>query len=221
MDFTAFFPHRFNNGPNLRILVVRFSGGLPYRIEEAGNRTPSFLIPTVERLDILEFMEDQPQHIIKRSESKWVLRGIPPPLKHKCENRYRTFLSCAKQALKSSHHQWSRLPLVELQKQPQVKEMYERYFKFNPNPITPESVMTKVRTKLQTKRGTSMPHRSTFSGVHSRDGHSMCCERDPFSLFHQKRQYGSQENICATDKEWQKEDPPWPEVCPCTVYMNP
>ena len=156
MDFTTFF---HSDNKKLRHLVVRFSGDLPYRIEEVGSRTPSFLIPKWKRLDILEFMENHPKNILRRNPTKWVLFGIPPPLIHGSGNRHRTFLSCVKQALKSSQHKWSRLPLVELQKQQQIKELYEHYFKFSPNPITQQSVMAAIHNKLQIKPKASMPHR--------------------------------------------------------------
>ena len=146
MDFTTFFP---SDNKDWTILVVRFSGGLPCRIEEAGNRTPSFLIPSRERLDILEFMEDQPQHVEKRSESKWTVFGIPPPLKYRGENRYRTFLSCMKMALKSCQHEWSRLSLLELQKKPRIKDLYKHHFKNNL--ITHQAVYDYVRSGLRRK----------------------------------------------------------------------
>ena len=157
MDFTTFFP---SNNKNWRILVVRFSDGLPYRIEEVGNRTPSFLIPTEQRWDILEFMEGHPQHIEKRNESKWTVLGIPPPLKHSGESRYRTFLSCVKMALNSCQHEWSRLPLLEMQKQPQIKELYKHHFKNNP--ITQQSVHDYVRVSLRRKPKSRLSNRSSL-----------------------------------------------------------
>ena len=95
-------------------------------------------------------MQDHPQYIVKKEEAKWEVLGVPPPLHHASENKYRTFLSCVKQALKSCQHEWSRLPLIELQKQQQIKELYEHYFKNNP--VTPQSVMAEVG-KLQKSGG--------------------------------------------------------------------
>ena len=127
---------------------MRRSHFLPYRIEEVGNRTPSFLIPKAKRMKVLEFIQDHPQYILRKGDAKWEILGIPPPLKRGRENKHRTFISCMRKALVSSQHELSALSRMELQKHPAVKSLYERRFKHSSDPITPQSVMTAVRANI-------------------------------------------------------------------------
>ena len=115
-------------------LIVRFSNPLPYRAERLGDRSLSFPIPKVKRLKTLEFMNKHPQHIIRKGKSSWEVIGIPPILKQRGgQNNYRTFLSGLKKVLAHvPEHELSRLSLLDLQKDPRIKGLYERFFKNNP-----------------------------------------------------------------------------------------
>ena len=158
MDFEAVLlcpdgrDHKVSN-PKMRHLVVRLSHRLPYRIEEVGNRTPSFLIPKAKRMEMLEFMQGHPQYIMRKGEAKWEVLGIPPPLKLGSQSKHRTFISCVRQALSSTQHELSALPLMEFQKHPAVKHLYERHFKHSSDPITLQSAMTAVRVNLLLNSG--------------------------------------------------------------------
>ena len=131
-------------------LVIRFQGGLPYRLESLNDRSMSFQIPKTKRLKTLQFMKKQPQHIVKKGKSSWEVIGIPPQLKQRGgQNNYRTFLSGLKKVLaKVPKHELSKLPLVELQKVPRVKALYERYFKNHPELINPGSLVNLVSSSL-------------------------------------------------------------------------
>ena len=129
-------------------LVVRFANHLPHRIEREGDRSLHFLIPKHKTLETLKFMEEQPQYVIKRSESAWHVKGRPPMLQGGGSNHYRTFLGEVKKVLKLSQHELNKLPLVELQKHPQVKALYERYFKNNPDLISSRSVTNVIASNL-------------------------------------------------------------------------
>ena len=131
-------------------LVVRFQNHLPYRLEGLIDRSVSFQIPKTERLKTLQFMKKHPQHIIKKGKSSWEVIGIPPPLKQRGgQNTYRTFLSGLKKVLAQvPEHELSRLPLVELQKVPRIKNLYERYFKNHPELINPASIVNLVSSSL-------------------------------------------------------------------------
>ena len=131
-------------------LVIRFQGGLPYRLESLNDRSMSFQIPKTKRLKTLQFMKKQPQHIVKKGKSSWEVIGIPPQLKQRGgQNNYRTFLSGLKKVLaKVPEHELSKLPLVELQKVPRVKALYERYFKNHPELINPGSIVNLVSSSL-------------------------------------------------------------------------
>ena len=65
------------------------------------------------------------------------------------KNTYRTFLSGLKKVLAQvPEHELSRLPLVELQKVPRIKNLYERYFKNHPELINPASIVNLVSSSL-------------------------------------------------------------------------
>lgn len=129
-------------------LIVRFSNRVPYRIERVGDRS-FFIIPKAMRMSTLKFMKSQPQHVIKEGKSSWKVVGSPPAVKQRGGNNYRKFLSGLKRAL--GHvpgHELSRLPLMDLQKQPRVKDLYKRYFKNNPELINPRSIVNTVASDL-------------------------------------------------------------------------
>ena len=95
-------------------------------------------------------MKKHPQHIIKKGKSSWEVIGIPPPLKQRGgQNTYRAFLSELKNLLAQvPEHQLSRLPVVELQKVPRIKNLYKRYFKNHPELINPASIVNLVSSSL-------------------------------------------------------------------------
>ena len=130
-------------------LVVRFSQDLPARIERVGDRSLSYLIPKAKRTETLKFMESQPHHVLKKSESKWEVLGISPDFKQGGASPYRNFLSLVKSTLsRIPQHELGQLPLLELQKRPEIKNLYDRYFKNNPELISSRSVTNVVASDL-------------------------------------------------------------------------
>ena len=66
------------------------------------------------------------------------------------QNNYRTFLSGLKKVLAQvPEHELSKLPLVDLQKVPRVKALYERYFKNHPELINPGSIVNLVSSSFR------------------------------------------------------------------------
>ena len=131
-------------------LVVRFQGRLPYRLEKLNDRSMSFQIPKTKRYKTLQFMRKHPQHIVKKGKSSWEVISIPPQLKQRGgQNNYRTFLSGLKKVLaRVPEHELSKLPLVEFQKVPRVKALYDRYFKNHLELINPGSLVNLVSSSL-------------------------------------------------------------------------
>lgn len=132
-------------------LAIRFSNQLPYRIERWGNQFAYFLIPKEKRVAVLKFMEDQPEHILKKATSLWRVIGKPPDdLEQRGgRNEYRAYISGLKKVLAHiPHHELSKLSLPQLQAQPQVKSLYERYFKNNPGLLNPQSILNTLTSTL-------------------------------------------------------------------------
>ena len=58
---------------------VRIVDGLPQRLERAADGYLSaFLIPKARRPEVLQFIENQPEHIIKRAKSFMEVLGYLP-----------------------------------------------------------------------------------------------------------------------------------------------
>lgn len=95
-------------------------------------------------------MNNHPQHIIRKNKTSWEVVGIPPVLSQRGgRNNYRTFLSGVKRVLSQvPDHELSRSSLLDLQKDPRIKSIYERYFKNNPELITPGSIVNTVSSSL-------------------------------------------------------------------------
>ena len=95
-------------------------------------------------------MNKHPQHIVKKGKSSWEVIGIPPILKQRGgQNNYRTFLSGLKKVLAHvPEHELSRSSLLDLQKDPRIKRLYEPYFKNNPELINPRSIVNSVSSSL-------------------------------------------------------------------------
>ena len=114
-------------------------------------------------------MKRQPQHILKKRKSSWEVVGIPPAIKQKGGNTYNTFLSEVKKVLsKVPDHALNALPLVELQKQPQIKALYERHFKNNPELINPQSVLNAVASGLLNYDNTTGAVRESIADVRTK-----------------------------------------------------
>ena len=130
-------------------LIVRFQNHLPYRVERLGDRSMSFPIPKRKRLKTLQFMNKHPQHIIRKRKSSWEVIGTIPLKQRGGQNNYRSFISGLRKVLTGiPDHELSRSSLVELQKDPRIKGLYERYFKNNPELINPESIVNLVSSSL-------------------------------------------------------------------------
>ena len=129
-------------------LIVRFKKLLPTRIERVGRRSPSFLIPKADRFRTLQFIKSQPENILRRGRNWEVMGKIT--FKGGGKNSYRTFLSQLKKVLMMTNHDLRKATFIQLQADPRVKSLYDRYFKKNPELITPDNVTNVVlkSTKL-------------------------------------------------------------------------
>ena len=131
-------------------LTVRFSNQLPYRLERLGDRSLSFAIPKAKRLKTLQFMNKHPEHIIRKGKSSWEVIGIPPNLKQRGgQNNYRTFLSILKKVLAQvPDHELAKSSILELQRNPFIKRLYDRYLKNNPELINSQTIVDLVTSSL-------------------------------------------------------------------------
>ena len=95
-------------------------------------------------------MKKHTQHFVQKGKSSWEVIGIPPQLKQRGgQNNHRTILSGLQKVLAQvNEHELSKLPVVELQKVPRVKALYERYFKNHPELINPGSIVNLVSSSL-------------------------------------------------------------------------
>ena len=118
-------------------------------MERLGDRSMSFPIPKRKRLKTLQFMNKHPQHIIKKRKSSWEVIGTIPLKQRGGQNNYRSFISGLRKVLTGiPGHELNRSSLVELQKDPRIKGLYERYFKNNPELINPGSIVNLVSSSL-------------------------------------------------------------------------
>ena len=90
-------------------------------------------------------MNSHPQHILRKGKKSWEVIGtLPLKMKGGRQNNYRSFLSGMKKVLSNiPDHEFSNLPLIQLQKIPQIKRIYDRYFKHNPELIN-ERTLTDI-----------------------------------------------------------------------------
>ena len=140
--------------------MVRFSKGLPKSISRVDRDARPFSIPKAKRAKALQFMQRQPQHIVKRRKTSWEVVGIAPHQRSRdvelkgsgsssSSSKYGDFLRNAKKALEHiPEHALSRLSRGELQKHPSVKGLYERHFKHSPDLINYESVLNVIASDL-------------------------------------------------------------------------
>ena len=112
----------------MKYLRVRLVNGLPQRLERVadGGYRSAFLIPKARRMEVLQFIESQPQHIVNRAKTFIeVLAYLPegaqavgagPPNAH-CD-----FVSLLRQALQfMPTHDLAKLSITDLKKHPSVK----------------------------------------------------------------------------------------------------
>ena len=113
---------------------VLFRGSLPFRLEKAGDRSSYFSIPKSHRLKTVQFMNSQPQHILRKGKKSWEVIGtLPLKMKGGRQNNYRSFLSGMKNVLSNiPDHEFSNLPLIQLQKIPQIKKNLRPLFQVQP-----------------------------------------------------------------------------------------
>lgn len=147
-------------------LRVRLLDRLPQRIERVADDKyrSAFLIPKARRLEVLKFIENRPQHIVKRSKTFIEVLGYLPdisagrnarggadadlPSANSRPNAHRTFISLLRNALQyMPAHDLAKLNLIDLKKHPRVKELYE-LFKGRPQLLNEESVLSAVKSKL-------------------------------------------------------------------------
>ena len=132
-------------------LIVRFQNHLPYRVERLGDRSMSFPIPKRKRLKTLQFMNKHPQHIIRKRKSSWEVIGTIPLKQRGGQNNYRSFYQWLEESFWLEYltwHELSRSSIVEFQKDPRIKGLYERYFKNNSELINPRSIVNVVSSSL-------------------------------------------------------------------------
>ena len=129
---------------------VLFRGSLPFRLEKAGDRSSYFSIPKSHRLKTVQFMNSHPQHILRKGKKSWEVIGtLPLKMKGGRQNNYRSFLSGMKKVLSNiPDHELSNLPLIQLQKIPQIKRLYDRYFKHNPELINERTLTDLVASSI-------------------------------------------------------------------------
>ena len=123
-------------------LIMWFSGRLPYRVEQLGDRSMSFPIPKAKGLKTLQLRNKHPQYIVSKRKSTLEVLGIPPKLKQRGDqNNYCTFLNDLKKVLTQvPGHDLSKSSLLDLQKDSRIKNLYERYFKNNLELINQRSI---------------------------------------------------------------------------------
>ena len=114
-------------------LRVRLFNSLPQlleRVADGGKYPSAFLIPKERRMDVLQFLENQPQHIVNRaktfvevlgylSEGARVVGAGPP-------NVHRDFVNLLRHALQfAPTHHLAELSHTDLKKHPSVKALYD------------------------------------------------------------------------------------------------
>ena len=117
-------------------LRVRLVNGLPQWLARVadGNYRSAFLIPKARRMEVLQFIESQPQHIVNQSKTFVEVLGYPPEGARAVEagppNAHRDFVDSLRTALKfTPAHDLVKLSITDLKKHPSVKALYEELFK--------------------------------------------------------------------------------------------
>ena len=134
--------------------MVRFSQGVPCSIGLKG-KTGSFPIPKKKRLQTLQFITKQPQHVLRRRKSSWEVLGTPPRglMQRGGDNstskNYNKYIREVQRALSHTpEHELSTLSLQALKDHPKVADIYERYFKANPELLSYRSVVNAVASNI-------------------------------------------------------------------------
>ena len=137
-------------------LRVRFLNSLPQLLEwvaDGGKYRSAFLIPKARRMDVLQFLESQPQHIVNRAktfvevlgylpEGAQVVGAGPP-------NAHRDFANLLRQALQfMPTHDLEKLSPSDLKKDPSLKALYVEFFKVRPELLNEKSVLSAAKSRL-------------------------------------------------------------------------
>ena len=130
-------------------LRIKLTNGLPQRIERIGDYRSAFLIPKARRLEVLQFIKEQPQHIVKQTKSVIEVLGIMPAEKiGGGGNAHRDFITLLRGVLRHMpQHELAKLSLIDLKTHPKVRALYDQ-IKDHPELLTEESVMNLVKSQL-------------------------------------------------------------------------
>ena len=146
-------------------LIVRFADGLPRTIQRLGGKE-YFTIPKAQRFKALQFMVQHPRQILKKRKSFWEVIGTPPLMQQRGGNNYNSFLRGVKKVLAHApEHELGSLPLLQLQKDPRIKGLYERHFKRNPELLNHDSIINVVASDLLNYDGTTGAVRDSIADV--------------------------------------------------------
>lgn len=150
-------------------LVVRFAGGLPRSIQRLGKKG-SFSIPKVKRLQTLQLMNQNPQHVIKKGKTLWEVIGSYPNARQRGGNAYNSFLrSVSKVLAQVPGHDLGKLPVTQLQKHPQIKDLYDRHFKGKPEVTNYRSILNAVTSDLLNYDNTTGAVRESIADVRQKN----------------------------------------------------
>ena len=112
---------------HLRVCLVN---GLPQRLERVadGGYRSAFLIPKASRMEVLQFIKSQPQHIVKHAKTFIEVLGYLPERARAvgagAPNAHCDFVNLVRQALQfAPTHDLARLSITDLKKYPSVKAL--------------------------------------------------------------------------------------------------
>ena len=108
-------------------LRVRLVNGLRQRPERVGDGKylSTFLFPKERRMEVLQLIESQPQHIVKRAKTFIEVLGYLPERARAAgagaPNAHRDFVNLVRQALHfTPTHDLAKLSITDLRKHPSV-----------------------------------------------------------------------------------------------------
>ena len=106
---------------------MRLVNGLPQRLERGADRKylSAFLFPKVRRMEVLQFIESQPQHIAESAKTIMAVLGYLPErvrgVGSGAPNAHRDFVHLVRQALQlAPTHDLAKLSITDLRKHPSV-----------------------------------------------------------------------------------------------------
>ena len=136
-------------------LLVQFSSGLPSTIR-AINKKGLFRIPKKKRLLVLKHIQEHPEYVVVKRRRTWEVLGTAPPMTQKGGNSYNAFLKNAKKVLSNvPGNPLENVSLLELQKDAQIKRLYEDVFKHNQDLIGYDSVRNAIASTILNYDGSS------------------------------------------------------------------